>query len=183
MSDMHHLEIETLSTRLVYENRWMRLREDAIRRKDGSTGIYGVVEKPDFAIIAAVQDESIYLVEQYRYPVEGRYWELPQGSWEEDDIEPIELAKAELKEETGLVAKEMRHIGELFEAYGYSSQKFHVFLATGLEQGETELEVEEQGLVSKAFSISEAERMIEEGRIKDCSTVAALGLLKIKGLL
>jgi 8-oxo-dGTP pyrophosphatase MutT (NUDIX family) len=180
---MQNKEIETLSSRLVYENRWMRLREDAIRRRDGSTGIYGVVEKPDFAIIAAVQDQSMYLVEQYRYPAEGRFWELPQGSWEKDEIEPIDLAKAELKEETGLISSEMRQVGELFEAYGYSSQKVHVFLATALTRGETELDLEEQGLVSARFPIAEVERMIVDGEIKDSATVAAIGLLKLKGLL
>jgi ADP-ribose pyrophosphatase len=180
---MRKNEIETLSSKLIYENRWMRLREDSIRRGDGSMGIYGVVEKPDFAIIAAVEDGSIHLVEQYRYPVGGRYWELPQGSWEDEAIEPIELAKAELREETGLRAERMIHVGELFEAYGYSSQKFQVFYATGLRQGEAELEVEEQGLISKRFAIKEVETMIIEHRIKDGATVAAIGLLRLKGLL
>jgi hypothetical protein len=59
-------EITTLSTRLVYENRWMRVREDAIRRRDGSAGIYGVVEKPDFVVIAALEEDRVQLVEQYR---------------------------------------------------------------------------------------------------------------------
>jgi len=62
----------------------MRVREDAIRRRDGSSGIYGVVEKPDFVVIVPVDDDGrLHLVEQFRYPVKGRYWELPQGSWEE----------------------------------------------------------------------------------------------------
>ena len=65
--------IETTSTRLVYENRWMRVREDMIRRRDGSSGIYGVVEKPDFVVIVPVEDDGrLHLVEQYRYPVKGR---------------------------------------------------------------------------------------------------------------
>src|ERR1700736_5982121 len=73
--------IETTSTRFVYENRWMRVREDAIRRRDGSEGIYGVVEKPDFVVIVPVEEDGgVHLVEQYRYPVRGRYWELPQGA-------------------------------------------------------------------------------------------------------
>lgn len=59
-------EITTLESREVYANRWMRLREDRIRRADGQEGIYSVVEKPDFAVIAAVQNGQIYLVEQYR---------------------------------------------------------------------------------------------------------------------
>jgi hypothetical protein len=82
--------IETTSTRFVYENRWMRVREDMIRRRDGSTGIYGVVEKPDFVVIVPVEDDGrVHLVEQYRYPVKGRYWEFPQGSWErEPGVDP-----------------------------------------------------------------------------------------------
>ena len=96
--------IRTTASRLVYENRWMRLREDAIVRQDGSPGIYGVVEKADFAIIAPVENGMIHLVEQYRYPVQGRYWELPQGSWEDSPgTDPLELARAELREETGLI--------------------------------------------------------------------------------
>ena len=55
----------------------MRVREDTIRRRDGSTGIYGVVAKPDFVVIVPVEDDGrVHLVEQYRYPVKGRYWEL-----------------------------------------------------------------------------------------------------------
>ena len=88
-------EIKTLASKTVYTNRWMTVREDSIERQSGHTGIYGVVEKADFAVIAAVQDGKIYLVEQYRYPVAGRYWELPQGSWESSTIAPLELAAAE----------------------------------------------------------------------------------------
>ena len=61
-------DIETLGTRIVYENRWMRLREDAIRRRDGSEGIYTVVEKPDFVVIVPIEEDGrIHLVQQYRY--------------------------------------------------------------------------------------------------------------------
>jgi ADP-ribose pyrophosphatase len=71
-------DIETVGTTVVYENRWMRVREDTIRRRDGSSGIYSVVEKPDFVVIAPVEDNGrLHLVEQFRYPVRGRYWELP----------------------------------------------------------------------------------------------------------
>jgi ADP-ribose pyrophosphatase len=69
-------DIETLGTRVVYENRWTRVREDAIRRRVGWEGIYGVVEKPDFMVIVSVEEDGrIYLGQQYRYPVGGRYWE------------------------------------------------------------------------------------------------------------
>ena len=74
-------DITTIGTRIVYQNRWMRVREDAIRRRDGSTGIYGVVEKSDFVVIAPLEDGRLHLVLQFRYPVLVRYWEFPQGSW------------------------------------------------------------------------------------------------------
>ncbi len=142
------VNIETTSTRLVYENRWMRVREDTIRRRDGSIGIYGVVEKPDFVVIVPVEDDGrVHLVEQYRYPVKGRYWELPQGSWEQEPgADPMEMARGELREETGLDAAHMTYIGHLFEACGYADQGYHIFLATGLRHGDAEREHEEQDL-------------------------------------
>ena len=174
-------EIETSASTIVYRNRWMTVREDRIVRANGQAGIYGVVEKRDFATIAAVQDGQIWLVEQYRYPVGGRFWELPQGSWEDQAVDPLTLARAELREETGLIAGTMVHAGRLFQAYGYSNQAFDLFLATQLQQGPTELDAEEQGLIAKAFDIAEVEAMILDGRIMDVTTVAALGLLRLKG--
>lgn len=175
-------EIVMLSTKEVYRNRWMRVREDAIRRADGSEGIYGVVEKPDFAVVVAIEGGEMVLVEQYRYAVGERMWEFPQGSKEEGSIVPEDLARAELREETGLVAGSMEKIGELCTAIGYSNQKYSVFYAKGLMQGERELENEEQGLISRFFPIAEVERMILSGVIRDATTVAAFGLLKMKGI-
>jgi len=176
-------EIETTGTTVVYKNRWMTLREDAIVRADGSAGLYSVVEKPDFAVIAAVSDGDIYLVEQYRYPVQDRFWELPQGSWEDQTVDPLVLARAELREETGLIAGSMFHAGRLFIGYGYSTQAYDVFLATELSKGETQLDAEELGLVAKPFKLHLVEDMIRDGTIKDATTVAVLGLLRLKGLL
>jgi ADP-ribose pyrophosphatase len=176
-------EIRALGSAVAYENRWMRVREDEIERADGSRGIYGVVEKKDFAAVVAVGDGAVHLVEQYRYPVGARYWEIPQGSKESGGVEPIELARAELREETGLVADSMTLVGTLFQAYGYSTQRCLVFIATGLAQGEAEREPEEAGMISRPFAIAEVERMIAEGAIPDATTVAAFGLLRLKGLL
>jgi ADP-ribose pyrophosphatase len=177
-------DIKTLSSRIVYENRWMRVREDDIRRRDGSSGIYGVVEKTDFAVIVPVDKGFTYLVEQYRYPVEGRYWEFPQGSWETaPGTDPLDLARAELLEETGLVAGELVHAGHLFECYGYSTQGYNIYLAGALRQGETRREASEQDMVSRRFSLSEVESMIRDGVIKDATSVAAYGMLRLKGLL
>lgn len=176
-------EIETLASRVVYQNRWMTVREDQIRRGDGRRGIYGVVEKSDFAVIAAVQGDLLYLVEQYRYPIGARCWELPQGSWDQGASNPLELAKAELREETGLTAGQIQHVAKLHEAYGYSTQAFDLFFATQLVQGTAQLEPEEYGLIAKAFAIYTVEAMLCTGHITDAVTVASFGLLRLKGLL
>ena len=175
-------EIETVESRLVYENRWMRVREDAIRRQNGSMGTYGVVEKPDFAIIAAVQNGQVAMVEQYRYPVRKRFWELPQGTWDAAHEDPLALAAAELREETGVVARKMLHVGFLYLAYGFCTQGYNVFLAQDLEEHEPQREPEEQGLISAWFKLGAVDEMISTGTIVDASTVAALALIRTKGL-
>ncbi|MDE2514585.1 MAG: NUDIX hydrolase [Rhodospirillales bacterium] len=176
-------EIETLSSRIAYENRWMRVREDRIRRRDGSEGLYGVVEKPDFAVIVPSDGARLHLVQQFRYPVGARFWEFPQGAWESaPDADPADLARGELAEETGLIAAEMIHIGHLFQGYGYSNQGGHVFLARGLTQGPSRREPEEQGMVARDFALAEVEAMLREGVIRDAISVAAFGLLRLRGL-
>lgn len=177
------MEITTTESNVVYSNRWMTVREDKILRAGGLPGIYGVVEKNDFAVIAAIDGEQIYLVEQYRYPLKARYWELPQGSCEDESLPPLELAKRELREETGLVASSMQHIGHLFVAVGYSNQGYDVYLASGLSQQERELEPEEAGLVVKAFTIAEVKQMILDGVIRDATAVATFGLLSLRGII
>ena len=178
-------EITTLGTRVVYQNRWMTVREDAIRRPDGTEGLFGVVEKSDFVVIVPMEpDGSVHLVQQYRYPVGGRFWEFPQGAWEHaPDADALDVARGELREETGLDAARMTHAGHLFQGYGYATQRYHVYLAEELRQGGAELEHEEQGLITRRFPGAELIAMIRRGEIKDASTVAALGLLQIKGLL
>src|SRR5215467_7163905 len=100
------MTIRTTGTRVVYSNRWMKVREDQIERADGSRGIYGVIEKPDFALIIPIDNGEVYLVEQYRLPVAGRFLEFPQGSWEQKpNADPLDIARGELQEETGLRAE------------------------------------------------------------------------------
>ena len=171
--------IEQLSTRVAYQTPYLRMREDQIRRPDGSGGIYSYVDKPDFALVIAAENGGFHLVEQYRYPVRERSWEFPQGTLPgmaaADD--PEYLAREELRQETGITAREMRHLGHLYCASGMSSQGFDVFLATGLTPGTAELEVEEQDLVHRWFPRAEVEDMIRTGIITDDSSVAAYTLL------
>jgi hypothetical protein len=69
------------SSREVYRNPWIRVREDRVELTDGSPGVYGVVEKPHFALVLPYADEGFWLVEQFRYPIRRRAWEFPQGTW------------------------------------------------------------------------------------------------------
>ncbi|MDB5849183.1 MAG: ADP-ribose pyrophosphatase [Rhodoferax sp.] len=174
-------EIRTTDSRIAYENPWMRVREDKIVRASGAAGIYGVVEKQDFALVVPLQDGLVHLVQQYRYPVGGRYWEFPQGSTANGLQDRQAQAETELREETGLTAGTWRYAGQLFSAYGYSQQAFDIFLATDLVPGPNDLEAEEEGLITQAFPLAEVERMILDGRMCDGAAVAAFGLLRLKG--
>lgn len=168
------------SSRIAYENPWMRVREDEFVRPDGSAGLYGVVEKADFALVIPLEDGAVHLVEQYRYPVGERQWEFPQGSWPNGGSgEPEALAHAELGEETGLRAASMSHVGHLYSAYGHSAQGFDVFVATGLEAGEPRREATEQDMRSARVSVDVLEDMLRTGRVKDGPTVAAWGLYRL----
>jgi len=176
------MSIRTISSRTVYSNRWMTLREDAIERADGSPGIYSVVEKPDFALIIPIEEGHVYLVEQYRVPVRARFLEFPQGAWEgRPSGDPIELARGELQEETGLQAAQMECLGHLFIAYGMSNQGFHIFRASGFTQGEATPDKEEQDLEVRRIPVEEFEEMVRRGVIKDAATISAWALLRMKG--
>ncbi len=173
--------IETVSSRVVYENPWMRVREDQIVRSDGSEGIYGVMEKPAFATVAAYENDGFHLVQQDRYPTGVRSWEFPQGTF--DSTDPETVARAELAQETGITATSMRYLGTLYNAPGLSSQACHVFLATDLTHGQPDREGEEQDMAHRWFSVTDFEAMIRDGRTVETVTLATYALLRIDGVL
>lgn len=168
--------IATLSSREVYRNHWMRVREDEILRSNGVKGIYGVVEKHDGVIILAIEGERIWLVEQFRYAIKERSLELPQGSWEMEVEDPEELARGELKEEVGLEAAEMKLLGTLQIAPGFLWQRLHVFLATGLRPTEKDPDAEEHDLAVRTATVAEFEQMMLDGIVRDGPTLSAWGL-------
>ena len=177
-------EITTLDSRVVYRNRWMTVREDRIRRQDGSDGIYGVVDKPDFVVVLAIEpDGAMHLVEQYRYPIGARFWELPQGAWEDrPGADMAEVARGELREETGLEAGRIEELGTMLESYGFAKQRCHVFVARDLAAGPLVVMQEEQGLISRRFSAADVLTMVTDGTIQDMTTVAAVGLARLRGI-
>ena len=131
----------------MYRNPWLRVREDQVERSNGVHGIYGVVDKHDCAVILPIQGDNIYLIEQFRYTVQQRCLELPQGGWETAGVDPTELARGELREETGLIAASMTPLGTLWIAYGFVHQRQHVYLASGLTPGKADPDPEEHDLV------------------------------------
>jgi len=171
--------ITTLSSREVYRNHWMRLREDEILRGNGEKGIYGVVEKHDAAIILPIDGDRIWLVDQFRYTIGERALELPQGGWEMEIENPEELARGELREEIGMDAAELTRLGMLWIAYGFVRQRQHVYLATGLTPAHADPDAEEHDLTARAVPIAEFERMMLDGAIRDGSTLAAWGLYQL----
>ena len=171
--------IATLSSREVYRNRWMRVREDEVLRSNGHKGIYGVVEKEDGAIILPIENGRVWLVEQFRYTIQERALELPQGTWNRPIEDPEELARGELQEELGLEAAQMTRLGMMWIAYGFARQREHIFLATGLTPTEKKPDAEEHDLVVHSLPIAEFERMMLDGIIRDECTLAAWGLYRL----
>jgi 8-oxo-dGTP pyrophosphatase MutT (NUDIX family) len=152
----------------------MRVHEDRLEREDGTPGLYGWIEKSPATIIVPIEDGNVWLVEQYRHPVGHRFWEFPQGAWEDDPgASPADLARGELAEETGLRAAALEHLGRLYFAYGFSNQPVDVWRATGLEPGPQALESTEAGLVVTRFTVDAVARMVRENVIRDAASVAA----------
>jgi 8-oxo-dGTP pyrophosphatase MutT (NUDIX family) len=170
--------IKTISTREVYRNAWTSVREDIIERANGVRGLYGVIDKDPASLIIPLDGDHLYLVEQYRYTVQRRAIEFPQGGWERADIVPEDLARGELEEETGLTAARMTHLADLQIAYGVMNQRHHIFLAEGLTQGAPDPDAEETDLLVHRVTIREFEDMLLDGRVVDNCTAAAWGVYR-----
>jgi 8-oxo-dGTP pyrophosphatase MutT (NUDIX family) len=162
------------SSRVVYENRWMRLHEDRTERPDGTPGLYAWVEKPPAAVIVPRDGDHVWLIEQHRHPVGERFWEFPQGAWEDEPgARPEDLARGELAEETGLRAGRSEPRGRLFCAYGRCVQAVDGGLALVMAAGEQALEATEADLRVARVAVAELEAMIDAGEVRDAATVAA----------
>jgi ADP-ribose pyrophosphatase len=177
------MAIKTISSREVYRNPWTRVREDVIERANGHRGIYGVIDKDPACIVIPLdvtgEGEFVYLVDQFRYTVLGRFMEFPQGGWELAEVDPDEMARGELHEETGLVAAKMTHLTTLQIAYGVMNQKQHVFLAEGLEHGERAPDPEESDIALHRVHVHDFETMLLDGTIVDNCSAAAWAVYRV----
>ncbi|MCD6349096.1 MAG: NUDIX hydrolase, partial [Candidatus Korarchaeota archaeon] len=153
--------------KLFYSGRVVTLE---VRQLDSR--IREVVRHPGSVSILPVEDGHVYLIKQYRYPLDGYIWEIPAGTLEEGES-PEECARRELEEETGLRAGRLE---KMFEAYlipGYGTEKMHFFLATELSQGEMHPEPSEKIEVHK-LPLDRVLKMVRDNEIVDAKTVAAL---------
>lgn len=174
MDDKYANPWKTLSTRDVYENPWIRVRHDEVIRPDGQPGIYGVVHYKNKAIaVLPIDGEGYtYLVGQFRYTLDIYSWEIPEGGCPEGE-EPLEAAKRELLEETGLTAEHWQQLGTAHLSNSVSDEEAVLFLATGLTQGEAQPEGTEK-LEVRRVEFAEALRMVLAGEITDSLTVMTI---------
>jgi 8-oxo-dGTP pyrophosphatase MutT (NUDIX family) len=175
-------DIRRLGGREVFANRRLRLREDEIEYADGTRSTYTVLERADFATVVPYQDDGVWLVQQFRYPLGRRVWELPQGGWPvgQHGGSPRELAETELAEETGLRAGRWERLGRLAASPGLSAQYFDVYLATELTPGPTRREASEADMVHQWFPQEQVRAMISAGELVDCHSLAALALYHLR---
>lgn len=181
MSDEHHNPWQTLSSKPVYENPWISVREDQVINPGGGKGIYGVVHFKNKAIGIIPVDAAgnTYLIGQYRYALNEYSWEIPMGGGPVG-IDVLESAQRELKEETGFTARRWTNIARLHTSNSVTDEEGFVFLAEDLVAGETEFE-ETEDLKIRKVTLAEAVRMVLDNEITDSISVA--GLLKAEKII
>jgi 8-oxo-dGTP pyrophosphatase MutT (NUDIX family) len=166
----------TLSSRQVYSNNWIAVREDQVLRPDGLPGIYGVVEaRLAVGVLALTSDRKIVMVGQYRYPVNQYSWEIVEGGAEDGDT-ALMTAQRELREEAGFEAEVWTPLGhEIHLSNSYSAERAVLFVAQNLREVPAAPEPTEL-LQIRHVALEEALAMIDSGQISDAFTIMGLML-------
>jgi len=170
---------QILAARQVYDNNWIQVTEYDVINPGGGNGIYGKVHFKNLAIGVIVLDEQMntYLVGQFRFPLNEYSWEIPEGGGA-IDTDPLDSAKRELIEETGLVARDWKLILKMHLSNSVSDEYALIYLARGLEQ-HTAMPEETEQLETRKIPFSEAWEMVRRHKITDSMSVAAIQQVKI----
>lgn len=172
---------EVLKSKKIYKNPWIDVREDQVIWPSGKKGIFSVVEaKEGSTILALTPDAQVYLVKEFHYAQNEYAYEAPSGGIDRGET-PLQTAKRELKEETGLVAKKWTNLGFIDPMTVFLRSPNHIFLAEELEEGRPD--DQEKALIElKKFSFKDVLTMINKGEITHSATiVAVLKVARLKG--
>lgn len=162
------------SSKIVYQNPWIRVREDSITHPSGKDTIYGVVESNDSVIIGAINDKNqIYIIRSFSYPAQKWQWELPGGSSDGGDI--IEASKRELAEETGIVAETWQQLGWTRVADGLMTERMATLVATDIRLLEKTV-ADDNNLIDdgRFASLDEIHELIDKGEMDEGQSITAL---------
>ena len=174
------------SSRVGYANPWLSVREDSITYADGSETMFGVVLKNDFATVIPVEDDGFWLVRQWRHAVQQLSWEFPAGGYPPgfagDASDAETLARLELREETGITAGRLEHLGRLAPNIGLVEQHSNIWLATELTHGEPDREASEEGMEHAFFTRAQFLDLVRDGEFVDAQSLAAYALLVVHEL-
>jgi ADP-ribose pyrophosphatase len=164
---------KTRTSREVYENPWMRLREDVAEMPDGRTTIYGVVQcKPAVGVLPFLDDDTVVLVGQYRYVFREFCWEMPTGGAHPGES-PEAAAQRELSEEAGFEAADLVKLCDFHTSKSIVEEVAHIYLARGLRPARGHSDATEF-LEVRPFPFVEVLQMVQRSEIKDSMTVVAI---------
>lgn len=166
---------KTLSSKTTYKNPYFQIREDEVTRPSGEKGIYQVLETPGSVIVLALNDDDkFYLIGQFRYPTGNYSLELPAGGREPGSSDPLNDAKRELLEETGISAREWSEVGRSYPFNGITNEEMVTYIARDLKHIDATGHEEEGIMEVKEVSFDEAFDMIRFGQINDGQTITAI---------